>query len=143
MHILKFFEYFGGGTVKKAIAVVESGCDKGVNECFSSGLAECGAEAGNVTEMVESSFCDVVDMGFEGEGGVQDDTKVAEGVMVELSMLREKFPVERVRASGPMMIISDLLQFSLRTFCCIQFLIIVRQVVRVEWVLAVMALDGR
>ena len=78
MHILKFFEYFGGGTVKKAIAVVESGCDKGVNECFSSGLAECGAEAGNVTEMVESSFCDVVDMGFEGEGGVQDDTKVAD-----------------------------------------------------------------
>ena len=68
---------------------------------------------------------------------------LAEGVIMALSIFREKFSVERVRASGPMMIISDLLQFSLRKFSCIQFFISVRQVVRVEWVVAVMVLDGR
>ena len=55
-----------------------------------------------------------------------------------LSILREKFWVERVRESGPMMIISDLLQLSLRKFLCIQDFISVRQVVRVEWVAVVM-----
>ena len=68
---------------------------------------------------------------------------LAEGVMMELSMFREKLQVERVRASGPMMIISDLLQLSLRKLFCIQFFISVRQVVRVEWVVAVMVFEGR
>ena len=68
---------------------------------------------------------------------------LAEGVIVELSMFREKFPVEHVRASGPMIINSDLLQLSLRKFFCIQFFISDRQVVRVEWVVAVMVFDGR
>ena len=54
------------------------------------------------------------------------------------SMLREKSWLERVRESGPMMIISDLLWLSLRKFICIQDLISVRQLVRVEWVVAVM-----
>lgn len=55
-----------------------------------------------------------------------------EGVMVEPSMLREKVWAEWVRCFGPIMSISDLLQLSLRKFCCIQDLISARQMVRVE-----------
>ena len=54
------------------------------------------------------------------------------------SMRSEKSWVERVRESGPMIIISDLSQLSLRKFCCIQDFMSVRQVERVEWVAAVM-----
>ena len=61
-----------------------------------------------------------------------------EGVTREPSMFSEKSWLERVRESGPMMSISDLLQLSLRKLCCIQVFISVRQVVRVEWVAAVM-----
>ena len=42
-----------------------------------------------------------------------------------------------------MMRISDLLQLSLRKFVCIQFFMSVRQVVRVEWVMEEMVLEGR
>ena len=63
-----------------------------------------------------------------------------EGVTVEPSILREKSWVERMRDFGPMMRISDLLQFSLRKLCCIQVLTSVRQVVRVQWVAAEMVL---
>lgn len=84
--------------------------------------------------MEKGCFGNVVDMGLEGEGGVQDDTEVAggglEGVIVEPSILRERFMVERVRALGPIMIISDSLLLSLRKFFCIHVLISVRQVVR-------------
>ena len=55
-----------------------------------------------------------------------------EVVTVEPSMLRVKFWVERVRVSGPMIKISDLLQLSLRKLFCIHVLMSVRQVVRVE-----------
>ena len=56
-----------------------------------------------------------------------------EGVMMEPSMLRVKVWAERVRCFGPIMSISDLLQLSLRKFCCIHDFISARQVVRVEW----------
>ena len=49
-----------------------------MDECLSSSLGECGTEACNVTEVKKGSFCDVVDMGLVGEGGVHDDTKVAD-----------------------------------------------------------------
>ena len=55
-----------------------------------------------------------------------------EGVTMEPSMFSEKFWVERVRESGPNMMISDLLQLSLRKFCCIHCLTSVRQAVSVE-----------
>ena len=58
-------------------------------------------------------------------------------------MVMEKLWVERVRESGPMMRISDLLQFSLRKLVSIQDLMSDRQVVRVECVVGVMALVGR
>ena len=38
LDILQFFEDFGGGTVEEAIAVVESGCNESMDECFSGGL---------------------------------------------------------------------------------------------------------
>ena len=57
-----------------------------------------------------------------------------EGVMMEPSMLREKVWAERGRCLGLIMSISDLLQLSLRKFCCIHDFISVRQVVRVECV---------
>ena len=41
------------------------------------------------------------------------------------------------------MIISDLLQLSLRKFFCIQFFMSVRQAVRVEWVAGVMVVVER
>ena len=63
-----------------------------------------------------------------------------EGVMVEPSMLREKVWAEWVRCLGPIMSISDLLQLSLRTFCCIHDFISARQMVRVEWVTEVTVL---
>ena len=49
-----------------------------MNECLGSGLGECGTEAGNVAEMEEGCVGDVIDMGLEGECGIQDDTKVAD-----------------------------------------------------------------
>ena len=55
-----------------------------------------------------------------------------EGVTMDPSILSEKSVVERVREVGPMMMISDLLQFSLRKFFCIHVLISVRQAVRAE-----------
>ena len=67
----------------------------------------------------------------------------SEGVTVEPSMLREKSLVELVRELGPMMMISDLLQLSLRKFVCIQVFKSVRQAVRVEWVVGMMALVER
>ena len=58
-------------------------------------------------------------------------------------MMREKVWAEWVRELGPMMGISDLLQLSLRKFCCIYDFISVRQVVRVEWVTEVMVLEDK
>ena len=52
-----------------------------------------------------------------------------EGVTMERSILSEKSWVDRVRELGPMMIISDLLQLSLRKLFCIHILTSVRQVV--------------
>ena len=52
--------------------------------------------------------------------------------MVEPSKLREQVWAERVRCLGPIMSISDLLQFSLRKCCCIHDFISARQMVRVE-----------
>ena len=66
-----------------------------------------------------------------------------EGVTVDPSMFNEKSRVVLVRGLGPIIMISDLLQFSLRKFFCIQFLTSVRQAVRVEWVVGVMALVVR
>ena len=63
--------------------------------------------------------------------------------MREPSMLSEKSWVERVRESGPMMIISDLLQLSFKKLFCIQVLSSVRHAVMVEWVAAVMVLVER
>lgn len=51
---------------------------------------------------------------------------------MEPSMVREKFWVDLVRDLGPMMIISDLSQFSLRKFVCIQVFISSKQLVRVR-----------
>jgi len=42
-----------------------------------------------------------------------------------------------------MMSISDLLQLSVRKFCCIHNVISERQVVRVEWVTEVMVLEEK
>ena len=56
---------------------------------------------------------------------------------VEPSMLREKFWFDWMRDLGPMMMISDLSQLSLRKFVCIQAFISIRQLVRVEWVAVV------
>ena len=53
-----------------------------------------------------------------------------EGVMMEPSMLRKKVWAERERCFGPIISISDLLQLSLRKFCCILDFISARQVVR-------------
>lgn len=53
-----------------------------------------------------------------------------EGDRVELSVVRQKLWVILVRDMGPMMITSDLSQFSLRTFVRIHDLISVRQSVR-------------
>ena len=49
----------------------------------------------------------------------------------------------RVRESGQMIKISDLLQLSLRKFLCIHVLMSIRQLVRVELVAAVMVLEER
>ena len=65
-----------------------------------------------------------------------------EGVMMEPSMLREKVWAERVRCLGPISI-TDLLQLSLRKFCCIHDFISARQVVRVERVTEVMVLEEK
>ena len=62
---------------------------------------------------------------------------------MEPSILSEKSWVGRVREFGPMMRISDLLQFSLRKLCFIHVLASVRQVVRVQWVAAEVVLVGR
>lgn len=51
---------------------------------------------------------------------------------MEPSMVREKFWVDLMWVLGPMIIISDLSQFNLRKFVCIQVFISVRQLVRVR-----------
>lgn len=66
-----------------------------------------------------------------------------EGVMIEPSILSEEVWVEWVREFGPMMRISDLLQLSLRKFCCIHDFMCARQVMRAEWVAVVMFLEER
>ena len=68
---------------------------------------------------------------------------LVEGVTVEPSIFMDMFWVERVRVSGPMMRISDLLQLSFKKFFCIQVLTSVRQVVMVDKVVGVMVLEGR
>jgi hypothetical protein len=49
-----------------------------MDECLCSRLGECGTEAGNVTEVEKGCFGNIIDMGLVGEGGIQDDTKVAD-----------------------------------------------------------------
>ena len=63
-----------------------------------------------------------------------------EGVTMEPSMSREKSCVELVSEFGPMIMISDLLQFSFRKLFFIQDLTWLRQAVRVECVVGVMVL---
>ena len=66
-----------------------------------------------------------------------------DGMTVEPSILRVKLWAELVREFGPMSRISDLLQLSFRKLFCIQVLMSLRQVVRVECVAAVMVLVER
>jgi len=60
----------GGEAVEDAVAIIQSGGDEGMNECFCSGGGESGSEVSNVTEVEERYFCDVFDVGFEGESGI-------------------------------------------------------------------------
>ena len=62
---------------------------------------------------------------------------------MEPSMFSETSWVEQMRELGPMMMIYDLLQLSLRKLFCIHVFISVRQAVRVEWVVVVMVLVER
>ena len=62
---------------------------------------------------------------------------------MEPSILSGKSWVGQLRECGPMMRISDLLQFSLTKLCFIQVLASVRQVVRVQWVAAEVVLVER
>ena len=78
LDILKFFEDFVGGAVEKTIAVVKPGWNESVDECRSSGSWQVGAEAGDVSEVEKGSFGNMVNMGEEGESGVQDNSKVTD-----------------------------------------------------------------
>ena len=78
LYVLKFVEDSGGGTIEQAVAVVKSGCDESVDEGFSGSEREFGPEAGNVTEVEECSFCCVIYVGHEREGGVNDNTQVTD-----------------------------------------------------------------
>ena len=63
-----------------------------------------------------------------------------EGDRVVQSIVRWKSLAAWVREFGPIRIMSDLSQFSLRKLACIQDLMSERQLDRVEWVVGVMAL---
>lgn len=52
----------GRKSIEKAIAVIESGGDEGVDEYFSCGLGEGGTEAGYVTKVKEGCFSDMVNV---------------------------------------------------------------------------------
>ena len=66
-----------------------------------------------------------------------------EGETVEPSMFREKLWKVRVRESGPINRISDLLPLSFMKLICMKDVTSVRQAVRVAWVVAVMVVVGR
>ena len=94
--------------------------------------------------MEEGSFGDVVGVGSEREGGVKDDSEVADlGGGGDDGAIDVEVWAERVRCFGPIIRISDLLQLSLRKFCCIHDFISARQVVREEWVTEVMVLQEK
>ena len=69
---------FVGNPGHDSIAVVQTGCDEGLYKCFCHRVREGGAESGDVSEMVEGRFCYGFYMGLEREGGVQDDSQVAD-----------------------------------------------------------------
>ena len=104
-------------------------------------------ETGDVSEVEKGVFGSVVDMGEEGESGVQDNSKVTAcgggGDGGAVNVEGEVSGVVWVRESGPVMRTSDLLELSLRKLCCIQVLMSVKQLERVERVEAVMVLEGR
>lgn len=62
LDVLQLLEMRRRKTIEEAIAVVESGCDEGVNEYFSCGLGEGGTDAGDVAEMKEGGFSEVADV---------------------------------------------------------------------------------
>lgn len=64
----------------------------------------------------------------------------AKGDRVELSMVRQMLWVVLVRDFGPLIIVSDLSQFSLRKLACIHDLITVRHLITVECVTGMMDL---
>jgi len=49
-----------------------------VDEDYSGGRGQGGPEACNVPQMKEGCFCDMVGMGEEREGGVENDAEVAD-----------------------------------------------------------------
>ena len=57
------FRGYKGGAVEDTVAVVKSGCDECVYECFGSWECQRGSDAGNVFEVEKSSFSDLIYVG--------------------------------------------------------------------------------
>ena len=49
-----------------------------MDESLCHGVRERWPESGDIFEVVESRFCDGFDLRLEGEGGVENDTQVAD-----------------------------------------------------------------
>ena len=61
-----------------------------MDECLSSGSGQFGAEAGDASEVEKGGFGNMVNVGVEGEGGVQDNSKVTDfgGIIFDIRILK-------------------------------------------------------
>lgn len=62
LNVLQFLEMSGRKSIEKAIAIIKSRSDEGMDEDFSCRLGEGRTEAGDVAEVEEGCFGNIVDM---------------------------------------------------------------------------------
>ena len=74
---LKSMEGMGSDAGEEGVTVVEAGGDEGVDEGFGSRGREAVSDFGDAAEVEVGGLDDRADMVIEGEGGVQDNAKVA------------------------------------------------------------------
>ena len=78
LDVLELLKALARNPDEKCVAVIQPGGDKGVDQLFSIGQSEGGAEFGYVSEMEKGCFAEVFDMGLVVEVGVHFNTKIGD-----------------------------------------------------------------
>ena len=78
LNVLELLDAFVRDPDEECIAVVQPGGDKGVDQLFGVRQSECGAEFGDVPEVIKGVLAQLFNVGLKGQMGVHFNTQVGD-----------------------------------------------------------------